>query len=391
MILDLFAGPGGWDQGLRMLGRTDVLGLELDHIACRTARANGHARLCTDVAAFDPASIAEPVEGLIASPPCQGFSMAGKGKGRGDSAALVDAAQAMGAGVRRDSLAEQMLDYRSILALEPLRYALTLKPEWLAWEQVPAVLPLWEACAAVLRGLGFSAWTGLLRAEQYGVPQTRKRAVLIASRLHAVGAPVATHSKYYERDPRRLDAGVQPWVSMADALGWGMTARPSMTVTAGGTATGGAEPFGNAARQGMLRELEAGRWVLRSPQSIAGGGRAIRVEDQPAVTVTGHFDRALWQFAGAGRTAIATAGQKRRELGEPAHTITGKGTAWWVGADRRVTPEEAAALQSFRAYVFIGNKGQQFRQIGDAVPPLLAAHCLAAAGAGTFATEERAA
>lgn len=45
MIVDLFAGPGGWDEGLRLLGVQDVVvGLELDSAACATAEAAGHLR-----------------------------------------------------------------------------------------------------------------------------------------------------------------------------------------------------------------------------------------------------------------------------------------------------------------------------------------------------------
>lgn len=91
--------------------------------------------------------------------------------------------------------------------------------------------------------------------DDHGVPQTRKRAILIAKRYrHLDGEaapPTPTHSRYYSRDPQRLDEGVLPWVSMAEALGWGMTERPAFTVTGGGSATGGAEVFGRRAREAM--------------------------------------------------------------------------------------------------------------------------------------------
>src|SRR5690606_10249848 len=80
-------------------------------------------------------------------------------------------------------------------------------------------LELWEAYAEVLRRWGYHVWCGTLRAEQYGVPQTRVRAFLLASRERPVGPPPPTHSRYYSREPGRLDPGVKKWVSMAEALG----------------------------------------------------------------------------------------------------------------------------------------------------------------------------
>jgi DNA (cytosine-5)-methyltransferase 1 len=357
-VVELFAGPGGSSQGLRDAGfNGSHIGIEWDTDACNTAEAAGHHRLQADVSTINPHRFAK-VQGQIASPPCQGFSMSGKGKGRDDAVHLLTALDTVNteadivAAIAR--LHVDMTDDRSVFALEPLRFALALTPSWLMWEQVPAVLPIWEACAGVLRRIGYSVDTGILHAEQFGVPQTRRRAILVA---HApwvstpAKLPTPTHSRFHPRHPGKLDSGVDKWVSMAEALGWGMTERPSMTVTGGETGKGGAEPFGNGARQGMRRELEAGRWL----------------------------------FAGAGATAQFTAQQRPRELTEPAHTITGKGTAAWIPKNPtaegvttlRVTVEEAAALQSFPdGYPWQGTKTQQFRQCGDAVPPRLAAAIL---------------
>ncbi|GAB3080863.1 hypothetical protein GCM10027053_51620 [Intrasporangium mesophilum] len=387
MIVDLFAGPGGWSTGLNMIGRAETVGVEWDEAACATARAAGHERLQADVAELDPATIGgASVEGLIASPPCQGFSMAGKGRGRQDSAAIIAAVAEMAAGRDpRAQLAQQVKDERSVLALEPLRWALDLEPEWMTWEQVPAVLPLWEACAEVLRADGYSVWTGKMLAERYGVPQTRTRAILIASRARLVGEPIATHSRYHIRTPQRLDPGMPRWVSMAEALGWGMTQRPYPTV-APGTGGGGTDPMalgGSGARRSVLRELAEGRWMVRdsfgTPADDYAGREDSRWKDaaeRPAPTITsktrswavefrpdaqrsnyntggpgpsGERERGLrsvdepsstitskgfqWLFAGAGATSQHTAGQIPRELDEPAHTITGKGTAAWLPSE----------------------------------------------------------
>lgn len=256
--VDLFSGPGGWDLAAKALGLR-VIGVESDPAACATRRAAGLNTVKADVLTLDPLDFAG-VDGLIASPPCQTFSTAGKGAGR---AALDKVLAAI------DEVAEgrdpwdfiEVDDVRTKLVLVPLQWALALMPTWIAWEQVPPVLPVWERCADVLRSVGYSVDTGLLTSEQYGVPQTRKRAILVARRNGSASLPEPSHTKYRKGKPRQ-DGGLLPWVSMAEALGWGMTAQPSMTVTGGGAATGGAEPFGHAARNGMTREMTAGRWSL---------------------------------------------------------------------------------------------------------------------------------
>ncbi len=254
---DLFAGPGGWDEAGKNLG-LKILGYEWDATACLTRRAAGHPTVEGDVRDSSPLPY---TKGLIASPPCQTFSTAGKGSGREEMAKVTEAVLAV-------DLGATFADERTGLVLEPLgwayqRYEEGNPYEWLAFEQVPTVLPIWEAYAEVLRSIGYNVWTGCLQAEMFGVPQTRKRAFLIARLHQPVSPPVPTHSRYYPRDPKRLDSGVKSWVSMATALEWGMSERPSMTVCAGGTKTGGAEVFGNGARQGMQREREREAWVVR--------------------------------------------------------------------------------------------------------------------------------
>lgn len=357
MILDLFAGAGGWDVGLSALGRTDVLGIDHDGTACRTARAAGHQRLRADVTTFSPRLLLDDVEGVMASPPCQGFSMAGQGNGRQDADLLIDGIRALAAGDDpRGPLAHQMRDPRSVLALEPLRYALGLSPAWTAWEQVPAVLPLWEACAKVLEASGYSVWTGQVRAEQYGVPQTRKRAVLLASRALDVTGPTPTHSRFHERTPARLDDGVKPWVSMGEALGWD------------------------------------GDGAMRSNYGTGGDprNRGERFLHEPSFTVTSKIGRNRWRAVkrmGAGM--VERFGERPgRELDQPAFTVRANaggmepGGFRWQSADgtaEKITTAQASILQTFGPdYPWQGSATETFRQIGDAIPPLLAAHCLVA-------------
>lgn len=243
------------------------LGIEWDEAACATREAAGHRTLRADVAELDPLNFA-PCVLLIASPPCQAFSAAGKGDGHKDVPLILAAARDLGQG--RDTRAQvqgQLADERSLLVVEPLRWALALRPAYIACEQVPPVLELWRVFADALRTAGYSAWAGILSAEEYGVPQTRKRAILMASLKGSVSPPRATHQAYEPgveaAEVHTLEGTLKPWVSMAEALGWGMTERPTGTVTAGHNRQGGSDALdgGSGARATLKRERERGAWL----------------------------------------------------------------------------------------------------------------------------------
>jgi DNA (cytosine-5)-methyltransferase 1 len=143
VILDLFAGPGGWDTGLRALGHDTaggLVGIEQNRAACATASAAGHARTRADVwsLTYHPGQFT----GIIASPPCPGFSSGGKHLGRSDAPALIDAAAQMHADEDpRDALFLTVQDARSLFALEPLRAVLAVRPDVLgAGPRRPAVV-----------------------------------------------------------------------------------------------------------------------------------------------------------------------------------------------------------------------------------------------------------
>lgn len=257
--VDLFAGPGGWDEGIRSLGIAP-LGIEFDEAACATRIAAGHPTLQADVAELDPLDFA-PCDLLIGSPPCQAFSAAGKGDGHRDIPVIHEVAVALDRGDDiRAGARDRLADERSLLVVEPLRWALALRPSLIALEQVPPVLGLWRFFAEILERHGYRTWAGLLSAERYGVPQTRERAFLMASIDGPVSPPAPTHQEYrpgeLAAEQHTLEGVLQPWVSMAEALGWGMGERPTVTVVGGRHGIDG----GSGARRTVERERERGAW-----------------------------------------------------------------------------------------------------------------------------------
>jgi DNA (cytosine-5)-methyltransferase 1 len=173
-----------------------------------------------------------------------------------------------------------------------------MRPDHVALEQVPGALPVFEAYAVVLRELGWSAWCGVLNAANYGVPQTRRRAILVASRRGRVRMPEPTHAEHLGG----LFGDLLPWVTMRDALGWGLDG-PAPTIVPGSE---------SVADFGMQRQVAA----------------LAREADRPTITMP---------------------------------------------------ISERGVLQSFPpGYEWQGRAVEQQRQVGNAVPPLLAAHVLAA-------------
>ena len=435
--IDLFAGPGGWDIAARQLG-IDVVGIERDSDAVATRRAAGFYRtIHDDVRSFGPANFL--ANGLIASPPCPTFSSAGKGSGRRALNSVIEAAGhlATGGGLLAHAIDDR--DERTALVLEPLRWAIEAHADgtpyqWIALEQVPAVLPVWEAYAEHLRGIGYSVATGILHAEQYGVPQMRRRAILVARLDGAVALPAPTHSRYYPRNPDRLDPGVLPWVSMAEALGWDEGVAVRSNYGTGGDPADrrvriGSQPAwtvtskvdrnivyrngnqANSARRGIDTPAPTIHFGARmNSVEWVGDVNPTRVTVQEAATLQSFppdypwqgTKTAQYQQVGAGRLAASGKDTKpARPISEPSFTITGVGSSVASGGaarlrmtngseSARVTVQEAATLQSFPPdYPWQGTKTAQYQQVGNAIPPLLALRVLEQA-TGLHANEKAA-
>lgn len=192
MIVDMYAGAGGVSQGLRMAGRTDVVGIDVDRLACTIATLAGHERIVADVYGFNPGTLLDrgPVEGLHGSPPCGGLSGGGLGIGRDDLGRVVDLVDCLAEDEdhRADYLLEWQ-DLRSPLMAEPMRYLRALNPQWFTLEQVPEAVSVWEDYAAHLSSWGWFVDVGVVNARWFGVPQDRQRAILLAHQTRPVVVP----------------------------------------------------------------------------------------------------------------------------------------------------------------------------------------------------------
>ena len=143
------------DIAARELG-LDPVGVELDAWAVATRRAVGLRTLHADVETLEPRMFSNVV-GLIASAPCQGFSTAGK---------------------------QDPNDPRNRLVWEARRWIEALRPQWIAFEQVPPVLPIWRAYAQWLALLGYyTSEPGATRELQFNPTPGRFEGCVPMSRI----------------------------------------------------------------------------------------------------------------------------------------------------------------------------------------------------------------
>lgn len=377
-VINLFAGISDW-------GCEGSVGMEMNADACATRSTAGLRRtIRADVTTLDPARFGD-VDGVCASPPCQDFSVAGKRLG-------IDGE-------------------RGRLVLEVPRWVESLRPRWVVCEQVPPVLAIWERFAHRFRGWGYRTWTGLLSCERYGIPQTRQRAILMASLDHQPHPPEPTHQAYVHGQPAMVQdglfGGLLPWVSMADALGWGEDREIEVNNVTSTTSERYRRPMADPSPTvgGAGRNWRS--WWLHHPRGEGmverHGDREGRHQSEPSFLVTGKARS--WYRDGNPGQVVLRAGSTSHAAPAPAPTILGnigKQNGWcWerpaattIATDSsgrafrpgghhgpgsqsrdaiRLTVREGLILQGFpEDYPVQGSKTSQWLQVGNAFPPPVA-------------------
>ncbi|WP_093772952.1 DNA cytosine methyltransferase [Streptomyces sp. yr375] len=355
-LVDLFAGPGGLDLAAEILDIPSI-GIEWDDDAVATRLA---ARLKTepgDVRLFGPGNLGfEECNVLSGGPPCQTFSIAGSGSGRKALDLVTGFIHRMHAWYEREKAGERgenwediqreldkLDDERTGLVLQPLRWIFEamLRPrhggtapepfEVIVLEQVPAVIEVWHEYEKVLRKVGYKTYAKVFHTEQYGVPQTRRRAVLVARHDDFPKDFLSpTHQQYRKgvAPAEALFGGRAAWVSMSDALN-------------------------DVYRHVGVKQADrrAKRFCVVSNYGSGGDpkARGRRESNEPSATVTGKWKR----------NRIVSADARETEM-------------------ERLSNEEAGVFQSFPyRYPWRGN--DQAQQIGNAVPPRFGVHVLSAA------------
>lgn len=350
IAVDLFAGAGGLGVGLEAAGWTVAIAVDNNEMALKTHRANFRG-LALNVDMSNP----DEVESLIkmvrnididlvaGGPPCQPFSRAGRAKIR----SLVDQ------GVRDRN------DQRKELWRSFVRVVRALRPRTVLMENVPDMaiaddLAVIREIAQMLEQDSYSVDYRLLDAWRYGVPQHRKRFILQARRDGvALNWPKPVH---------RI-------VTVFDAIG----DLPRL-----GEGIGSRQMSYQSDNQSEFAKMLSKE--RRSQFVYDHMTRPVRADDREAFSLmtskTLYSD--LPQHLRRYRSDTFVDKYKRLAWDDLSRTITAhiaKDGYWYIHPEenRTLTVREAARIQTFPDHFrFSGTRSDAFRQIGNAVPPLLA-------------------
>ena len=318
-VVDFFSGCGGTSQGFRQLGLDVRVGLDLDPAAAASFRANfpEAAFIEADIRTVAPARIAEHLtedETLFSGcAPCQPFS--------------------------KQSREGASTDPRWNLLSEFQRFVLALRPTFVVLENVPGLQRVGKSgplprFLQSLADAGYEHDLAVLRAGELGVPQSRRRLVVVASRVGLARLPT----------PHKGGPTVRDAISHFPPLSAGETDPDDADHSAMGLSPLNLERIQATPEGGTRRD-----W----PQRLQ---LACHKRHQ------GHSDvygRMAWDAPASGLTTRCLSYSNGR-FGHPSQ-------------DRAISAREAAALQTFPdSFQFHGTLTEKGRQIGNAVPPAMA-------------------
>ncbi len=351
--IDLFSGAGGMSQGFQDAGFQILAANDFDTFASETfAQNHKHANFLNgpiqDISTrkFLAASGLKKgqLDTLLGGPPCQAFSVYNHQRG--------------------------MHDERSGLFREYLRLVKGLMPKTVVMENVTGITSVASGRAvkeiyASLQQLGYYVEHQILKAEQFGIPQERRRIFFLASRdCKFVNWPIASHGPSTEAK----------YVTVSDAIG----DLPALRLTEGEEACA----YTTSAETSYQRKLRKRCKLLCN--HVAPNLSEINQKRLLHIPQGGSWRDIPFQLLPAGmKRAKRSDHTKRYGRLDPkglASTILTKCDLHWgafihydLKQQRTLTVREAARLQSFPdCFRFTGSRGEQFRQVGNAVPPILA-------------------
>jgi len=333
--IDLFSGCGGFSYGFQQAGFHIQLGVDNTEIALKTFKLNHEdsatmlldLHLNESIDKIVKATEKNDIDVIIAGPPCQGFSLTGSRK---------------------------MNDERNSLFQAVFKLAKRIRPKAIIIENVPGLLRLYQGKAAKqiqeeCAKLNFTCNPKLLFAPDYGVPQIRKRVFFVALR-NDIGT--------FEFPEPKLNK--ENYIGCSDAIG----DLPNLVFDLGSEES----KYDKKAFSKYQKTMRNGNKTLKNHIGTKHTDHVINVISQ--VPEGGnHKDLP----PGVGDSRKFNEAWTRYHSQKPSKTIdTGHRNHFHYKWNRVPSVRENARLQSFPdEFVFLGTKTQQYRQVGNAVPPLL--------------------
>lgn len=335
--IDLFAGCGGLTEGFRQEGFSPVSAVEWDRAAAETYAQNfGDHILCRDVADVDESDLPE-ADVIIGGPPCQGFSQLGS-RDPNDP---------------RNGLWKEYA--RIVRHVRPKVFVLENVPQFMKSEQFKMMVD-WTVGGPLD---GYRLAYGVMNAADFGVPQRRRRVIVIGSRVGTPELPIPTHGPSVGSD----------WVTIREAFEGIPFETGPFDLPRRMLKSGIPGPFKPSEIHLSRRPTETS---LRRYDIVPPGGNRFDLPDE--------LMPACWANKPTGTTDV----MGRLEWEQPSLTIRTeffkpeKGRylhPQWDADDpakrvnRPISHWEAARLQTFPDdFVWCGTKTDIARQIGNAVP-----------------------